>query len=540
MKRFYIYLILGLILAAVVVAYLWLQPSQAEKVTVLRTQSKKYLVITRDRFVDGLAPWRARRERQGFEVKFRSWSASPEVNDIERWIQQEIKKSHGQCRYILLVGDCAGPGEEAADWHLPTFIGPTGYPYEKDKPLRPMESDAPFGDIDHDGQMEVAVGRLPVRNEAQLAIQLAKIVEHEERPLVPSYYRAVLWTGAKDHHDPMYQTTLQYVENLLPDGLYPYVISSYPDSACSGPLTEQPSQFLNAVAQPAFISMVVGHGDYNNLRCAEINHEEIRMMVDSVAALPSTAAVGPLLLLACEAGTYNLPTAQGPSMAEAFLNHPGGPVAVVAAAGNLNVLTNFYLAGSIAHNIQGRSTTIGDLLVDSRQILYKIGKYTLAQIRAHDPRTRELLGPPQEDNQDLYEIKNLLRNESLLYNLLGDPCLALNLPKPLRVQMAMVGEHQLHISGIVPPEADHLWIEQFDLNRLKVQAPPDATDEQRRQLFQEANQAPRLLANQLLKGPTWLAEITLTDEQMVYGSKIRVMAIGGTAAYAHTIAMPVQ
>jgi hypothetical protein len=132
----------------------------------------------------------------------------------------------------------------------------------------------------------------------------------------------------------------------------------------------------------------------------------------------------------------------------------------------------------------------------------------------------------------------LLRAEGQLYNLLGDPCLALNLPQALPLRVEKAGARQLRLSGPVPPGAVQLWIEYFDLSRFRANAPVDATDEQRRQLFQEVNQAPRLLAQQALTGSSWQVEVSLTDAQMGHGSKIRVMAFGGGSVYAHTISMP--
>lgn len=486
-------------LTAVVSAMVWLRPSQEDQIAAIRRQSNKYLVITRDIFLDSLAPWRARRESQGFQVVVGAWAAAPTIAEIKHWLKARIAKSNGQCRYIMLVGDCVGPHEASGDWHLPAFIGPMGYPYEMDEPAKPIVSDAPFGDIDDDGRMEVAVGRLPVRTISELTLQIAKIVQFEARRPEPSFYRAVLWTGAKDRHRPMYQTTLRFIDKMLPPWLYPFLISSFPLSVCSGPLTEQSEQFLSAVAQPALVSMVVGHGDYNNLRCAQINAQEVRMMVDSVAGLKSTAATG-----------------------------------------NLNVLTNFYLAGSLAKNINGPSATIGDLLMDSRQILYKVGKYTIGQIRAHDPRTHALLEPMRGDNQGIYDIKNLIRNERLLFNLLGDPCVALNKPLPLELRAEMVGQRQLRLFGASPPDANTLWVEQFDINRLKNYVPGAITDNARRQLFQEANQPPRLLSQQPLDGQPWQMDLDLKDRQMGYGCKIRVMAMGAQKCYYHTIDMPVN
>ncbi len=542
MKRICLYILAGLLIASAFGALIYsIIPTQEQQVAAIRDKSKIFLVVTRDLFVDGLRPWKARRESQGFEVIIKSFSKSPGVQEIRQWISQSNEQSNNPCRYIMLVGDNGGPDEIDAPWHIPAIFGEMGYKYEEDEAARPIVSDAPYGDIDDDGQMEVAVGRLPVHSLSELELQIAKIAQHEGRVPEPDFYRAVLWTGGKHFHNAMYTITLQFMEHMLPDWLYPYFISSQQASVCSGPVAEQPKRFLEAISQPAYISMVVGHGDYNNLRCVEKDGEELPLLVEQVQGLTSETAVGPLILIACDAGSYYLPTEKGPCMAEAFLHHPGGPVAVIAAAGYINVVANFYLTGSIANFIKEDNKSIGDLLVDSRQILYKVGKYTLRQIREHDTRTHRLIAPPSEKDMDLYSRKNLIRNEGLLYNLLGDPSLVFKKPASLQVDVRQTGERQFQLSGVLPRDARQIWVQHYDLNRFRGYVSMDTQDEDllRRQFYQ-ANQPPEVLIKRPFSGDTWQLKMDLNSMQMPYGSRIRVMAIGEHNAYYKTLATPLH
>ncbi|MBI5894975.1 MAG: hypothetical protein HZB24_02855 [Desulfobacterales bacterium] len=540
MKKRWIYLLIVALLLAVVAAIVLLRPDQAERIARLRKEADTYLVVTRAALAPALAPWRERREKQGFTVVIRAFDGAPTVEEIRTWIAAENRQGH-RCRYIMLVGDCAAPAESEAAWHLPSISGPLGYPYEGQTTA--IVTDAPYGDIDQDGREEVAVGRLPVRDGDQLHLLIAKMIQFEERPVEPSFYRALLWTGAKYYHAPMHRLTLQFAEQMLPDYLYPQLISSNPASACSGPLEEQPQRFLEALAEPAFITLVVTHGSYNNLRAAQREAgTEIPLTAEAVAAgLPSSTAVGPLMLLACETGSFYLPTAKGPSISETFLLHPGGPVAVVASTGIVNALTNFYMAAAIANNMKdGAAASIGDLLLDSRLWLYEVGKYSLNQIRSHDPRARGLLQSIPVEDKAFFETKGLIRNERLHYNLLGDPGLRFNRPRPMTVQAQPDDRARIHLTGAVPEAADNLWVQQIDPERLHATVPPQVSDDQRRTLFQQAHEPPHLLARQQLNGDRWEVALEVQRLQENAGRSIRVMAMGQGRYYYNTFAWPLQ
>ncbi|MBI5550228.1 MAG: hypothetical protein HY911_01885 [Desulfobacterales bacterium] len=539
MKRRWRLLLAVLVLLGVAAAIVLLRPDHAGRIARLRQEANAYLVVTREGLLPALAPWQARREKQGFRVSIRAFAEAPTVEEIRTWIAAENRKQ--RCRYILLVGDCAALAESDAAWHLPSISGPLGYPYEGE--TKAIVTDALYGDIDRDGREEVAVGRLPVRDTGQLRLLIAKLFQFEERPVEPSFYRAVLWTGAKYYHAPMHRLTLQFAEQMLPDYLYPQLISSNPASACSGPLEEQPRRFLEALSEPAFITLVVTHGSYNNLRAAQReDNSEIPLTVAAVSAgLPSTQAIGPLMLLACETGSFYLPTTKGPSISETFLLHPGGPVAVVASTGIVNALTNFCMAAAIAQNMKtGEAASIGDLLLDSRLWLYQVGKYSLDQIRRHDPRARGLLQSIPVDDKAFFETKGLIRNERLHYNLLGDPGLRFNRPLPMTVQARADDQARVRLTGETPPAAQSLWVQQIDPNRLYAEVPAEVSDDQRRELFRQAHEPPQLLALQQLNGRPWEVALEVKQLQENAGRTIRVMAMGQGSCYYKTLSWPLQ
>ncbi|MBI5895388.1 MAG: hypothetical protein HZB24_05055, partial [Desulfobacterales bacterium] len=102
MKRRWRLLLAVLVLLGVAAAIVLLRPDHAGRIARLRQEANAYLVVTREGLLPALAPWQARREKQGFRVSIRAFAEAPTVEEIRTWMAAENRKQ--RCRYILLVG----------------------------------------------------------------------------------------------------------------------------------------------------------------------------------------------------------------------------------------------------------------------------------------------------------------------------------------------------------------------------------------------------------------------------------------------------
>ena len=86
-----------------------------------------------------------------------------------------------------------------------------------------------------------------------------------------------------------------------------------------------------------------------------------------------------------------MPLSVGPSLAEAFADHPGGPIGVVAATGATNPLTNYFISAAMIDQINNRPETIGDFMLGIQRKIYREGKPPFSELAQRDPHVRRLI-----------------------------------------------------------------------------------------------------------------------------------------------------
>jgi hypothetical protein len=139
-----------------------------------------YLVIAHPIFVDGLTPLLALQQSRGLSTAVVRTDAifarhSDHVRDPGA-IRETIAEARQRgARYVLLVGG------DTLDYHDYFGLGsvshvPTNY-LRLDQQTFDAPSDFPYADVDRDGLPDVAVGRLPVRTQAELGHAVASIVQ---------------------------------------------------------------------------------------------------------------------------------------------------------------------------------------------------------------------------------------------------------------------------------------------------------------------------------------------------------------------------
>lgn len=175
-----------------------LRPSQLAP--ALRTDPAQYLVIAHASFLGGIAPLVAARQAEGLTVKvvdveqvygeFGNGNFSPDA--IRNYLRHAAERLGTE--YVLFVGadtyDYLNNTGGGSISFVPTLYGKT------DAIVRWAPVDGLFGDLDGDQVPELAIGRFPVHNAAELAAMVTKTLEY---PMAPHQHTAVFAADGVDY-----------------------------------------------------------------------------------------------------------------------------------------------------------------------------------------------------------------------------------------------------------------------------------------------------------------------------------------------------
>lgn len=316
---------------------------------------------------------------------------------------------------VLLLGDSDA---------IPTFRFPQHDPDLAHRRDTHFATDHPYraGDTAHD-QPHFALGRIPAHTADEARIALNKIKAYESANAPALWQRRINCLAGEGHFGPL-DTVLETVFTRMVDTLVPpsFDMSMTYAKATSiycPPIDAITPTIQNRLAEDSFLFFYVGHGAPTSLDSFYWRNERRETLRSN--DLANVVAVGvhrPIAVLACcSTGWFDLPRNEH-SLAEAMLFSPDGPVAVIAGSRPTHPYANAVLLESFTRRAtQSDASTLGqlDLLV-----------------------TRDMLrAPSMNDAIDLIStpiaaamqwstsLRDHRRMHVRLYNLLGDPCLAL-------------------------------------------------------------------------------------------------------------------
>ncbi|NIA13461.1 MAG: hypothetical protein GWP08_05225 [Nitrospiraceae bacterium] len=502
--------------ALLALALVLFRPVQETALIRARAESHRFVVVSRTMFADALQPWVAFREQQGFEVVTEYWDESPSRHEVEQRIRRQPR---GLCAYIMIVGDCAAEAETAdAAWHMPSRIITS----QSALPSSRFVSDVLYGDLDGDGLPDVPVGRLPVRTPGELKTQIGKVISFEKSQRSPAWFRAVLWTGASGMDREMERIRRQICARL-PRWLDVFALSGDETSPFSGNAFEQPDRFLEAIQEPAMLSVVVSHGQHHNVVTGHHQDVPIALTTAQVSQIESDEPLGFLYLLACDTGTFNLPEGEGDCLSEVFVKHPTGPIAAVASSTPVHPLTNYLMAKALAHHLSARPRGIGDYALAVQRQLGVIGKRSFAEAAVNDRLARELADAVKTG--EVWTTPGILAHEALSYNLLGDPACPLHIPRPMKVDVMTSEKGEMVASGPAGGNSE-LIVDRLSPRDTGETLPDDLPPERRQARFLEVNAAPQRLLRKSITEGQWTAEFSISLDYHTSHDYIRFITYG--------------
>ncbi len=436
--------------------------------------SGKWVLVTPPEWESALQPLAAARRTQGLEVVIlhpdpsspAGGSAEEAGNDLRRRIREAAGTSGP--RHVLLAGDFPAPDDHGAS--LPSVPSARGSILRMtDRP-----SDNPFGCPDGSREPDLAVGRLPVRSEAEARAAVEKILAFEQNVRQSSWARDVRLVAGYHEAPPSFAPLADNVINNLGARL----ISRLPPawrlaealvhingSPWQTPGAALPALAHQAAARPGMLLAYMGHS------AAEGAVSKSQFFFGSVAwpSLKQEPRLGLLFTCGCHACEVGLPGANRSWGAAAFLS-PGGPAAVIGSHGESSAAMGYLAITGVLEGLREKDPRrVGDLFLSAKRGIARsaISDADYALLTLGDGLSFQ--ATPADVRQEHLEM----------WMLFGDPAMLLSLP-PVNLALTSSGApgpgSSLTITGQLPPGLATATL-RFTLERLPGTTPAEALEE---------------------------------------------------------------
>jgi hypothetical protein len=285
------------------------------------------------------------------------------IRDYLAW--QYARGGTPRLRYVLLVGD--------ASYDERDFLGQPNRNLVPTKLLDGVfterSSDNWFASfLGDDAMPDVALGRLPVKDEGELAVVVGKIAGYAGQPLGQGWQgRALLVAddGAKAFHAgeaAIFESSMDRFAAQLPPGFDPLklYLSDIPEAQQHDVARQA---ILDALGAGALMAVYSGHG------AITLWADEVIFRADDLGALSNADRLPFVVVLNCLNGLFSAPL--GDSLGESMLLKPdGGAVAFFAPTGVSPIGGQEVLGEGIARALfREGQLRIGDALVRAREAL---------------------------------------------------------------------------------------------------------------------------------------------------------------------------
>lgn len=327
----------------------------------IRSGQAQYLVISHPLFANDLGDLMGRRMSQGLstavvdvtQIYQQFGNGEPDPDAIRAYLR--FAAAARGTRYVLLVGG------DTYDYHDYLQIGsqsfiPTLYRQTSDV-VHFAPLDSVFGDLDDDGVPDIAVGRLPVRSAAELALVIGKILA-AEAPV--SGRSAVLASGASDSGNSFPGLSETFAAEL--PGTWTFTRADVDSLGVAGAR----NVLLQGWASNPDLVGFVGHSAPGQWTFDPL------ITVNDLATLAGTTAVPAVLQWGCWNTYFVSPNAN--SLGQALLLQGTQGSAAVFGSASLTDIANHSALASEFYSGLSSGVRLGDALLQARKTLAAAGR----------------------------------------------------------------------------------------------------------------------------------------------------------------------
>lgn len=372
------------------------------------------VVVAPAEFRPALREWTRHREGQGLRV----------LAALPGGEAEKARKSEG-VRYLLLLGDIE---QVPTGFHQANSIRDFD-----DEPV--AASDNAMADLDGDSVPDLAVGRIPARTREEAEALLRRVVEYETSADGGAWRRrlnvvaGVAGFGALQDW-ALELVTKHFLTQSVPEGFVVSMTYANPRSPYCPPPARIRDVVLERFGEGALVVAYLGHGHVHGLDKLRFEDRTYPILKQADLPLWQSRESAPIaVLVACSTGRFD---GKDDGFAEAALRQPKGPVAVVAASRVSMPYANGVFAKELLEALfRERTPRLGDALLRAKRRLLDplpddVGRKSVEFLAAN-------LYNPDDAARRSERLDHLF-----LYNLLGDPSLAI--PQPEEGKLTPPGE----------------------------------------------------------------------------------------------------
>lgn len=404
------------------------------------------VVVCPREFRTALTPWVEHRTSQGYSLAF--LANTPSADELRGQIRRIA--AGGQLKCVVLVGD-ADPAM-AVDQRtrarcVPTYLAAAKVNVRWGSEPQ-IATDNWYADLDDDRVPDLAIGRLTADTPAELSQIVAKILKYEREADFTAWRRRVNFVAGLGGFGRLADTALELAaKKLITDGVPAGYATSMTYGSWRSPYCPSPLEFRDAtlrrINEGCLFWVYIGHGQQRFVDWVRVPGAAYPILADRDVPQMTCAGGSPIAcFLACYTAAFDR---SEDCLAEEMLRSPGAPVAVIGGSRVTMPYAMAVMGLEFLDECFGRrSATLGEALLATKRNMMNPSRKSDNRVSLDS--LAALISPAPVDLA-------AERAEHLdLFNLIGDPLLALHHPQPIEVAVkgtAAPGE-ELEIRGASP------------------------------------------------------------------------------------------